>query len=218
MELLQTTENFYRDPAAPQHECVCGGKEDRMLEIMAWFSSLKHHTKHLVNNILDAGRDLNSTQTQDHHSIPPDSSAPWSRPTSPFRSLSLQTSNPKNDPGSTPLEPNKPAQKPARGDDKMLPPLDRPSKYLCSRCPLCFGGADFELNLDAIVCINACFMQKHNRGMDKDPDKTHLESVFMPEGEVEVMEEIVESIHPHKPRAKQAGEEVEEVVEEDEDV
>ncbi|KAL0568123.1 hypothetical protein V5O48_013862 [Marasmius crinis-equi] len=128
---------------------------------------------------------------------PPDSSPPSSRPTSPFRSSSPQ---PEDNNNAIPSDDNAWAQKRPRVDDKTPPPLNRPSEYLRSRCPLCFGGSDFELNLDAI-----------------DPLKTHPGSVFMAEEEVEAMEETVESIRPCKPTAKRAGVEVEDVAEEDEE-
>ncbi|KAL0571743.1 hypothetical protein V5O48_010214 [Marasmius crinis-equi] len=182
----------------------------RFSNALQWFSSLKHATKSLVNQILSECRDMKpSESTEDHHPLPPDSSPPSSRPTSPLRSSSPQPSDTENDDISTPPEADEWARKRARVDDERLPPLDRPSEYLRSRCPLCFGGADFELNLDAIVCIDACFTQKHNRGMGKDPLKTHPDSVFMPEEEVDAMEETVESIRPRV--------EVQEVAEEDED-
>ncbi|KAL0568779.1 hypothetical protein V5O48_013194, partial [Marasmius crinis-equi] len=79
----------------------------------------------------------------------------------------------------------------------------RPSEYLRSRCPLCFGG-DYSGGLDgldfnAIVCIDACFTQKHNKGA-RDPPKQHPETSFLSEQELKEMEEYVESIRPSKPK------------------
>ncbi|KAJ3709644.1 hypothetical protein DFJ43DRAFT_1162491 [Lentinula guzmanii] len=41
--------------------------------------------------------------------------------------------------------------------------LSRPSEYLRSRCPLCFGGYSTE---SVVVCVDACFTQKHNAGKE----------------------------------------------------
>ncbi|KAI5999920.1 hypothetical protein EDD15DRAFT_2386268 [Pisolithus albus] len=53
----------------------------------------------------------------------------------------------------------------------------RPSEYLRQRCPLCFGGYSCQTkstqhsspDIDAIVCIDACFTQKHRSGQPDDP-------------------------------------------------
>ncbi|KAG6805000.1 hypothetical protein H0H92_001228, partial [Tricholoma furcatifolium] len=68
------------------------------------------------------------------------------------------------------------------------PPLDRvrPSDFLRARCPLCFGGefpesrqAKLDHKPDAVVCIDACFTQKHNRQAFHDPPLHHPRSVFL---------------------------------------
>ncbi|KAK1235898.1 hypothetical protein PQX77_000860 [Marasmius sp. AFHP31] len=78
-------------------------------------------------------------------------------------------------------------------------PLTRPSDYLRSRCPLCFGGK-FPLKdgLDAIVCIDACFTQKHNK-QERDPERFFPKSVFVPEEKLEATEEHVERLRPSRP-------------------
>ncbi|KIK64666.1 hypothetical protein GYMLUDRAFT_141185, partial [Collybiopsis luxurians FD-317 M1] len=56
------------------------------------------------------------------------------------------------------------------------------SKYLHSRCPLCFGGSEIK---SIIVCLDACFTQKHNAQKSGcDPPRTHPQSFFFPESEV----------------------------------
>ncbi|KAL0567904.1 hypothetical protein V5O48_014090 [Marasmius crinis-equi] len=219
MELLRTTENLYHDPSAVDRQCVCGRKGEppnhrawcntvtellgaqgykmrgqdplqrHFSNALQWFGSLKHATKGLANQILNECREIKRI-TEDHHPLPPDSSPPSSRPTLPFRSSSPDISVPED-----------------------APEDDNP---WAGKCPLCFGGAEFELNLDAIVCIDSCFMQKHNRGVGKDLLKTHPDSVSMAEEEANAMEETVESIRPCKPTAKRAGVEVEDMAEDNE--
>ncbi|KAG6805937.1 hypothetical protein H0H92_013348, partial [Tricholoma furcatifolium] len=62
----------------------------------------------------------------------------------------------------------------------------RPSDFLRARCPLCFGGefpesrqAKLDHKPDAVVCIDACFTQKHNRQAFHDPPLHHPRSVFL---------------------------------------
>ncbi|KAG6913082.1 hypothetical protein DXG01_009818, partial [Tephrocybe rancida] len=86
----------------------------------------------------------------------------------------------------------------------------RPSDYLRARCPLCFGG-EFpraksederpDDNPDAIICIDACFTQKHNR-QAQDPPRTHPRTVFIPEQDAEAMEKYVDFIRVKKAPAK----------------
>ncbi|KAG6912890.1 hypothetical protein DXG01_011303, partial [Tephrocybe rancida] len=103
----------------------------------------------------------------------------------------------------------------------------RPSNYLCARCPLCFGGKfpwtspederpnnkyfpysiyyndsdDHALSPDAIICIDACFTQKHNH-QARDPPRTHPRTVFIPEQDAEAMEKYVDFIRAKKVPAK----------------
>ena len=96
------------------------------------------------------------------------------------------------------------------------PPRSRPSPYLQARCPLCFGGevpssrlADESVSLyimycilsdsefvmfspDVIVCVDACFTQKH-RHQVSDPPLTHPRSVFVSDDIAEQMEQYVNS-------------------------
>jgi hypothetical protein len=47
--------------------------------------------------------------------------------------------------------------------------------------------SDDTLSPDAIVCLDACFMQKRNKG-ERDPPCTHPKSVFIPEVDMVRME------------------------------
>ncbi|KAG6849562.1 hypothetical protein H0H93_007407 [Arthromyces matolae] len=77
---------------------------------------------------------------------------------------------------------------------------ERPSEYLRSRCPACFGSDechDDDFQVDAIVCVDACFTQKrrHNaRGGGKGPVDAHPNSVFLSESQVKEMEDLVEGV------------------------
>ncbi|RDB25584.1 hypothetical protein Hypma_006945 [Hypsizygus marmoreus] len=83
-------------------------------------------------------------------------------------------------------------------------PRIRPSDYLRSRCPLCFGGKfprshGEASGPDAIVCIDACFTQKRNH-QARDPPRTHPHTIFVPEADANRMENYVEHIRPAKTR------------------
>lgn len=91
-----------------------------------------------------------------------------------------------------------------------------PSDYLRARCPICFSGSscfsegyvDFivmsaptkltSLSLSCLVCIDACFMQKHNKHSIRDPRHEHSKTVFVPPEEVEIWKEFVEEVHPRR--------------------
>ncbi|RDB16024.1 hypothetical protein Hypma_003465 [Hypsizygus marmoreus] len=99
-----------------------------------------------------------------------------------------------------PTEPSNPFPRPL--------PRSRPSDYLRSRCPLCFGGKFPRVRTassdpDAIVCIDACFTQKRNR-QARDPPRMHPRTVFIPEDDANRMETYVASIRPSKTSKKKA--------------
>ncbi|KAL0572687.1 hypothetical protein V5O48_009277, partial [Marasmius crinis-equi] len=85
--------------------------------------------------------------------------------------------------------------------------LTCPSEYLRSHCPTCYGGWDHsrphKLDFDAIVCIGACFTQKHNKTCGHDPLKEHPETKFISEEELRVAEDYVESIGLSDSKSKQ---------------
>ncbi|GLB34368.1 hypothetical protein LshimejAT787_0112520 [Lyophyllum shimeji] len=82
-------------------------------------------------------------------------------------------------------------------------PRARPSDYLRSRCPLCFGGKFSPVRNGsqphAIVCEDACFTQKRNH-QARDPPHTHPRTVFVDERDAARMEDYVDSVRPSKTR------------------
>ncbi|KAL4061842.1 hypothetical protein J3A83DRAFT_4365119 [Scleroderma citrinum] len=73
-----------------------------------------------------------------------------------------------------------------------------PSEYLCSCCPLCFChwkdiSQDSSFEVDAIVCIDACFTQKHHSGQQDDPVNP-TSTVFLDQDVVDAMEDEVEEL------------------------
>ncbi|KAF9233660.1 hypothetical protein BU15DRAFT_90255 [Melanogaster broomeanus] len=95
----------------------------------------------------------------------------------------------------------------------------QPSDYLRSRCPLCFGGADWDWSRgscsdepDCIVCLDACFTQKctHNpRNRATEDYENPTDTVFVSVCEVEAMEDLVEQkrkLHGKKRRGMRDGE------------
>ncbi|KAL0059175.1 hypothetical protein AAF712_014098 [Marasmius tenuissimus] len=108
--------------------------------------------------------------------------------------------------------------------------LRRPSEYLRSRCPLCFGGdqerrhsseyvpslcSDKALtrldlvSFDAIVCVDACFTQKHNKQKHRDPRKEFHKSVFVPDHLVKEMQRKVDSLRPRRDKKKKPSKKAE---------
>ncbi|KAF8054925.1 hypothetical protein FPV67DRAFT_1598916, partial [Lyophyllum atratum] len=87
-------------------------------------------------------------------------------------------------------------------------PRARPSDYLRSRCPLCFGGTFSPIRdasqPHAIVCEDACFTQKRNH-QARDPPHAHPRTVFVDEHDTAQMEDYVESIRPSKARKTKRG-------------
>ncbi|KAE9391440.1 hypothetical protein BT96DRAFT_832067, partial [Gymnopus androsaceus JB14] len=75
-------------------------------------------------------------------------------------------------------------------------PLSRPSEYLRSRCPLCFGGKKCE---SIIVAADACFTQKHSaQKCGRDPPRTHPNTYFIPEEEVNAWKHYADCIRSRK--------------------
>ncbi|KAF8835070.1 hypothetical protein BDN67DRAFT_861774, partial [Paxillus ammoniavirescens] len=77
-----------------------------------------------------------------------------------------------------------------------------PSKYLRVQCPLCFRGNDWRHsgdtvnNVDMIVCIDACFTQKHScnarDNVTQDPPNP-TQTNFISKFDVKAMETHVEA-------------------------
>ncbi|THU88323.1 hypothetical protein K435DRAFT_580048, partial [Dendrothele bispora CBS 962.96] len=92
------------------------------------------------------------------------------------------------------------AESPESGKDSVYPTApckDRPSEYLRSRCPLCFGMTtppvvENERSPTVLVCVDACFTQKHGDQHGRDPRRIHPDTTFVLEDKVKAMEEEVE--------------------------
>ncbi|KAJ7194705.1 hypothetical protein GGX14DRAFT_678291 [Mycena pura] len=98
-------------------------------------------------------------------------------------------------------------------------PRARPSNYLRSCCPACFGDLrhDGTLKSDVVVCIDACFTQKKKKS-PRDPPKTHPSTHFVPEEHAAQTEEYVDGVRGSKPRGNaHKRPRVEEVDENDDD-
>ncbi|KAJ7845029.1 hypothetical protein B0H14DRAFT_2358311, partial [Mycena olivaceomarginata] len=82
-------------------------------------------------------------------------------------------------------------------------PRARPSEYLRSRCPLCFGNLEHDGSMlaDVIVSLDACFTQKKNKS-PTDPPRTHPKTHFIPEAHTARTEEYVEHVRAGDPRQK----------------
>ncbi|KAJ3710062.1 hypothetical protein DFJ43DRAFT_1162295 [Lentinula guzmanii] len=53
--------------------------------------------------------------------------------------------------------------------------------------------------LSAIVCLDACFTQKHNKQKYRDPLREHPKTVFIPEDDVVIWEAFVAEVRPPRP-------------------
>ncbi|THU80594.1 hypothetical protein K435DRAFT_874226 [Dendrothele bispora CBS 962.96] len=106
-------------------------------------------------------------------------------------------------------------------DDEACTPqnLSRPSEYLRGRCPVCFGGQfDPEIDrlnwTDVIVCLDACFTQRHN-SQPRDPARRHPDSFFLAQSEVEEVEAHVNAAREKVTQPPKRARKDEEVEEED---
>ncbi|KAG1813496.1 uncharacterized protein BJ212DRAFT_1447764 [Suillus subaureus] len=88
--------------------------------------------------------------------------------------------------------------------------LKQPTEYLRSHCPLCFGTNDWQkvkdssmvlhtqlitLRPDIIICIDACFTQKHSTnpcGADGHDPPNLTPSFFLPKDDMQAMDEFVQ--------------------------
>ncbi|KZP21347.1 hypothetical protein FIBSPDRAFT_718402, partial [Athelia psychrophila] len=84
-----------------------------------------------------------------------------------------------------------------------------PSEYLRRRCPLCFGcdvSHDTTFAADYIACVDACFTQKRTKSHSardpnhRDQPRSHHDSRFITEEEIQAMEREVDSIRTRRPR------------------
>ncbi|KAJ7635442.1 hypothetical protein B0H17DRAFT_1217284 [Mycena rosella] len=93
------------------------------------------------------------------------------------------------------------------------PTHTRPTDYLISRCPACFGGLvhDPTQLVDIQVCVDACFTQKRRRRGARDPPRTHPNSLFAQKATADQMGVHVDEVRPARGRsAKKARTQAEE--------
>ncbi|KIJ10260.1 hypothetical protein PAXINDRAFT_29873, partial [Paxillus involutus ATCC 200175] len=96
---------------------------------------------------------------------------------------------------------------------------EQPLDYFCTCCPLCFGGNDWRRaqspnplidksphiivanmasRVDCIVCVDACFMQKHLKnpyGAEGDDPPNPITLFFVPTEVIDEMESLTERCH-----------------------
>ncbi|EIN09234.1 hypothetical protein PUNSTDRAFT_67722, partial [Punctularia strigosozonata HHB-11173 SS5] len=109
-------------------------------------------------------------------------------------------------PSQTPKPSAQPECHPSTLPPGLLAEGERPSTYLRSRCPLCFSASkdDACAAFDAIVCVDACFSQKRRAG-PRDPQRSHPDSVFVPEADVQAMEKLVSIIRGSSEAARKSA-------------
>ncbi|KAL0571576.1 hypothetical protein V5O48_010382 [Marasmius crinis-equi] len=197
----------------------------RFSNALQWYTSLRLATKGVIDKMLLESREVlrsppdnesfhvyerdtspsprssRPSSPADVHEEPPESSPPSSRPSSPFFDDSVEGSS------RSPTPEYDTHKRPRLEDTRRV--LTRPSDYLRLRCPTCYGGWDSsrrnELDFDAIVCLDACFTQKHNKSRARDPMKQHPDSAFLEEAELEAAEVYVETLRPSRTKSKQGS-------------
>ncbi|KAJ7107142.1 hypothetical protein C8R44DRAFT_834299 [Mycena epipterygia] len=154
---------------------------------LEWYISLEHATNAKIDALLNIART----------SVREDGDPPHSNSSTPDPSFSPSSSTPStpHTAPSTPVPPSTPTEP---------PPRTRPSDYLISRCPACFGGLVYDPSqmVDVNVCVDACFTQKRRRKGARDPPRSHPHTVFVPEPTAERMNAHVEQVRPSRTKAK----------------
>ncbi|KAJ7206809.1 hypothetical protein GGX14DRAFT_366819 [Mycena pura] len=189
----------------------------RFANALEWYTQLVLATRQHVETTLDAARSTiretecaqaDEPNTPSTPSVVHQSPAPASSPPRPNSVASP-------DPPSGKKRGKKRARSCESSDDETPatapnpfhdpPPLTRPSDYLVSRCPACFGGLkhDDTQTFDVAVCVDGNFTQKRRkRKGGQDPPKQHPNSVFVPEELSRKMDAYVNSIRPAKGRRR----------------
>ncbi|KAJ3732470.1 hypothetical protein DFJ43DRAFT_1154503 [Lentinula guzmanii] len=138
---------------------------------LQWFNSLLHATTQFVDSIVAVTRD--SLNVSDD-------------------TLDVQSNESASESHSSEEDESEPRKRTRPDPDSASLPLTRPSEYLRARCPLCFGGSStMSKELSTIVCLDACFTQKHNKQKYRDPPREHPKTVFIPEDDVVIWEAFV---------------------------
>ncbi|KAG6823843.1 hypothetical protein H0H92_008913, partial [Tricholoma furcatifolium] len=190
-----------------------GSLRKRFGNALLWHNALKDATASHVDAVLNRERrsqlDLeDGIDIADEFELPD----PFSSPLSQYHNLPDDISPDDTSPDDTPdhCDDEPPSELGSDEDDEPCPnpfppPLDRvrPSDFLRARCPLCFGGefpesrqAKLDNKPDAVVCIDACFTQKHNRQSFHDPPLNHPRSVFLSCECITATKKYVEMLRP----------------------
>ncbi|KAK7056595.1 hypothetical protein VNI00_002311 [Paramarasmius palmivorus] len=161
----------------------------RFSNALQWYNSLKHQVEMFVDNLIQTARDDSCSYHNEDgvsHETP-----------SPLISNAPSHTNPSDD-----SEEDSEPRKKTRPTLPTPNSLQRPSYYLRSRCPACFGSSvQYSEGFGAIVCVDACFTQKHNKQVPDHPT-SYPKSVFIPEDIVKEMEARVELIRPPRSHPK----------------
>ncbi|KAJ7080314.1 hypothetical protein C8R44DRAFT_653744 [Mycena epipterygia] len=182
---------------------------------LEWYISMEHATNARIEALLDTARTLVRGDPLRSNSPTPEPSTPDATPSTPIPPAT-PTGRP---PPSPPTQPQRKKRQRASVSDEEddddapaanpnpfpePPPRRRPSDYLISRCPACFGGLvhDPSQMVDVNVCIDACFTQKRRRKGARDPPRSHPHTVFVPEPTAERMNAHVEQVRPSRTKAK----------------
>ncbi|KAJ7612604.1 hypothetical protein FB45DRAFT_981861 [Roridomyces roridus] len=187
---------------------------------LEWYTSLQHATHAAVDATLELVRETvigPSIASPASPSTTPAGSRPCTPPPpSPSGSDSDSSRSAPATPTAARPVPPAPSGRKRRAPDREHeheskanpfpdpPPRTRPSDYLISRCPTCFGGLvhDPTAACDIHVCADACFTQKRRRGGPRDPPRTHPNTVFVPEHTTDEMGAHVEDVRPVRGQTK----------------
>ncbi|KAG6809758.1 hypothetical protein H0H92_014854 [Tricholoma furcatifolium] len=175
-----------------------GSLRKRFSNSLVWYNALKDATSQCVDELLAINREV-LFGVRDGMSVSPDDFYDLAQYSSPAWRRGNDGSTPHTAPPRQPLRehPSNPFPEPQS--------RTRPSDHLRSRCPLCFGGEfpssrreNGKHRPDAIICIDACFTQKHNRQLP-DPPLIHPRSVFIPEDHIQATARYVDSLRSSNP-------------------
>ncbi|KAJ3715448.1 hypothetical protein C8R42DRAFT_549560, partial [Lentinula raphanica] len=159
----------------------------RFTMALRWYNALQNSTNHFVDSYLEIQRQ----EITDTPSLPPTPSTP-----SPPTLSTTSARTPSTPVPETGAELARPSKRARHDEEEPNTSRTRPSQYLRARCPLCFGGSsDFADGTSFIVCLDACFNQKHNK-QPRDPEHVHPRSVFLAQEHVDEWKNIVEEQRP----------------------
>ncbi|KAJ6534910.1 hypothetical protein B0H19DRAFT_964183, partial [Mycena capillaripes] len=200
---------------------------------LEWYTHLRHRVDAHIDEVIETTRKHTTSSPSDAFppstpggttdsppQTPPQSPHPQSAPFLNCGRVRGVRAVPQSSP--TPATPR--GQKRSRADSadedrNPFPdpePRERPSEYLCARCPACFSG-DFKKRglTDIKVCLDACFTHRKKASVP-DPPKTYPHTHFVPEEQSEQMENYVDAVRDtDKPKPKKAR--VDEVEDEEDD-